>query len=326
CICGRVFHTVRRPGNSVRPSTLADARRHVMGVHARISHEMLTTCCQASRISRENNWHLYADEMLLRLANERPAKASTNFASAPRSLDDSALSNQNSRLDESGCGPGEDSCSMLTGESQQRGDDAGKKQQQPEFSSLLYSSHPVWPGETGKLLKSSSSAALGLIADSEHRAAAISPTASPAGASSAGGLSTSTPTMLGRRPGQPHEVATQEQRLASLRVLEEEGRAGAGGSNWPYSFIVSACSRLSRDDNRLDLPDPLLIQLARLKWKRHGRTERGKTRQGRRCHRGLGRLFRLQLAVSAACRLRPPPLMMPHFPGIECRSDRQSRL
>ncbi|PAA66277.1 hypothetical protein BOX15_Mlig026916g1 [Macrostomum lignano] len=348
CICGRVFHTVRRPGNSVRPSTLADARRHVMGVHARISHEMLTTCCQASRISRENNWHLYADEMLLRLANERPAKASTNFASAPRSLDDSALSNQNSRLDESGCGPGEDSCSMLTGESQQRGDDAGKKQQQPEFSSLLYSSHPVWPGETGKLLKSSSSAALGLIADSEHRAAASSPTASPAGASSAGGLSTSTPTMLGgglgrsEPPIQPHEVATQEQRLASLRVLEEEGELERA-VELPYSFsalqvlIEGACdsetmeilrekmeyystykvavtrtvsdnkrvfrcsgcsassphgmgdirkhilgvhakvpdrfktaclhaSRLSRDDNRL-LPDPLLIQLARLKWK-----------------------------------------------------------
>uniref|UniRef100_A0A1I8HX04 C2H2-type domain-containing protein n=1 Tax=Macrostomum lignano TaxID=282301 RepID=A0A1I8HX04_9PLAT len=332
CICGRVFHTVRRPGNSVRPSTLADARRHVMGVHARISHEMLTTCCQPHLA--ENNWHLYADEMLLRLANERPAKASTNFASAPRSLDDSALSNQNSRLDESGCGPGEDSCSMLTGESQQRGDDAGKKQQQPEFSSLLYSSHPVWPGETGKLLNRP-----GLIADSEHRAAASSPTASPAGASSAGGLSTSTPTMLGgglgrsEPPIQPHEVATQEQRLASLRVLEEEGELERA-VELPYSFrrsaacdsetmeilrekmeyystykvacrITSGCfrcsgcsassphgmgdirkhilgvhakvpdrfktaclhaSRLSRDDNRL-LPDPLLIQLARLKWK-----------------------------------------------------------
>uniref|UniRef100_A0A1I8H689 C2H2-type domain-containing protein n=1 Tax=Macrostomum lignano TaxID=282301 RepID=A0A1I8H689_9PLAT len=132
CQCGRVFHTIRRPNATVRPSTLADARRHVMGVHARIGHDLLTVCCQASRISRENNWRLYPDQMLLRLATERPGRV----AAILRSFD---------------------------------GEDSGA-----EFPSLLYS--PASP-------------------------ASVMP--------------------LPQLPIQPHEEATEEQRLSRLMSLTE---------------------------------------------------------------------------------------------------------
>lgn len=52
CRCNRIFNTSRLPGRRMRPSTLADTRRHVMGVHARIPHEYLTVCCQVSKMSR----------------------------------------------------------------------------------------------------------------------------------------------------------------------------------------------------------------------------------------------------------------------------------
>nr|VZI35042.1 unnamed protein product [Spirometra erinaceieuropaei] len=74
CPCGRIFVTTRQPESKMRAATLADSRRHVMGVHARIPHEFITICCQASRISRENNFQLYPDEMLLRLAMDRPIR------------------------------------------------------------------------------------------------------------------------------------------------------------------------------------------------------------------------------------------------------------
>ncbi|KAM7541418.1 hypothetical protein Aperf_G00000037154 [Anoplocephala perfoliata] len=74
CSCGRLFVTTRQPDSKMRAATLADSRRHVMGVHARIPHEYITICCQASRISRENSFQLYPDEMLHRLAMDRPIK------------------------------------------------------------------------------------------------------------------------------------------------------------------------------------------------------------------------------------------------------------
>ncbi len=74
CSCGRLFITTRQPDSKMRAATLADSRRHVMGVHARIPHEYITICCQASRISRENGFQLYPDDMLHRLAMDRPIK------------------------------------------------------------------------------------------------------------------------------------------------------------------------------------------------------------------------------------------------------------
>lgn len=74
CSCSRLFITTRQPESKMRAATLADSRRHVMGVHARIPHEYITICCQASRISRENGFQLYPDEMLHRLAMDRPIK------------------------------------------------------------------------------------------------------------------------------------------------------------------------------------------------------------------------------------------------------------
>ncbi|VDP93879.1 unnamed protein product [Echinostoma caproni] len=77
CPCGRLFVTTRQPDSGIRAATLADSRRHVMGVHARISHEFITICCQASRITRDYDFELYSDDMLLRLAMERPIKLSS---------------------------------------------------------------------------------------------------------------------------------------------------------------------------------------------------------------------------------------------------------
>ncbi|CAH8606136.1 unnamed protein product [Dicrocoelium dendriticum] len=74
CPCGRMFLTTRQRDSKIRAATLADSRRHVMGVHARIQHEFLTICCQASRITREYDFQIYPDDMLLRLAVERPIK------------------------------------------------------------------------------------------------------------------------------------------------------------------------------------------------------------------------------------------------------------
>ncbi|KAL3315225.1 hypothetical protein Ciccas_006139 [Cichlidogyrus casuarinus] len=53
----------------IRPASLADCRRHILGVHARIPQDLLTICCQASRISKESNYKLYADKALLALAD-----------------------------------------------------------------------------------------------------------------------------------------------------------------------------------------------------------------------------------------------------------------
>ncbi|VUZ53154.1 unnamed protein product [Hymenolepis diminuta] len=81
CSCKRLFVTSRQPDAKMRPATLADSRRHVMGVHAKISHEFITICCQASRICRENGFELFNDEMLFRLAMDRPIKLNTTDAS-----------------------------------------------------------------------------------------------------------------------------------------------------------------------------------------------------------------------------------------------------
>ena len=80
CSCGRLFVTTRQPDSKMRAATLADSRRHVMGVHARIPHEYITICCQASRISRENGFQLYPDDMLQRLAMDRPIKLNSSDA------------------------------------------------------------------------------------------------------------------------------------------------------------------------------------------------------------------------------------------------------
>ncbi|CAH8446457.1 unnamed protein product [Heterobilharzia americana] len=71
CICGRRFAVVRDEIESdIRPASLADCRRHILGVHARIPQELLTLCCQASRISKESGYKLYADTSLLALAEQ----------------------------------------------------------------------------------------------------------------------------------------------------------------------------------------------------------------------------------------------------------------
>ncbi|KAH8854437.1 Zinc finger protein [Schistosoma japonicum] len=71
CICGRRFAVVRDEVESdIRPASLADCRRHILGVHARIPQELLTLCCQASRISKESGYKLYADSSLLALAEQ----------------------------------------------------------------------------------------------------------------------------------------------------------------------------------------------------------------------------------------------------------------
>ncbi|KAF7257716.1 hypothetical protein EG68_05309 [Paragonimus skrjabini miyazakii] len=92
CPCGRLFMTTRQPDSKIRAATLADSRRHVMGVHARIPHEFITLCCQASRITREYDFEIYPDDMLLRLAMDRPIKL-TNLppASCPVSRPSSSL-------------------------------------------------------------------------------------------------------------------------------------------------------------------------------------------------------------------------------------------
>nr|CDS27594.1 Zinc finger C2H2 [Hymenolepis microstoma] len=84
CSCKRLFVTSRQPDAKMRPATLADSRRHVMGVHAKISHEFITICCQASRICRENGFELFNDEMLFRLAMDRPIKLNTTDASSDK--------------------------------------------------------------------------------------------------------------------------------------------------------------------------------------------------------------------------------------------------
>nr|CAH8840776.1 unnamed protein product [Trichobilharzia regenti] len=76
CPCGRLFITTRQPDSKIRAATLADSRRHVMGVHARIPNVFITICCQASRITREYDFQIYPDDMLLRLAMDRPIKLS----------------------------------------------------------------------------------------------------------------------------------------------------------------------------------------------------------------------------------------------------------
>lgn len=109
CPCGRMFLTTRQRDSKIRAATLADSRRHVMGVHARIQHEFLTICCQASRITREYDFQIYPDDMLLRLAVERPIKLSGPVTSGNnltnrtepstirlRSQRDSSTSKQNS--------------------------------------------------------------------------------------------------------------------------------------------------------------------------------------------------------------------------------------
>nr|CAH8819950.1 unnamed protein product [Trichobilharzia regenti] len=71
CVCGRRFAVVRDEVESdIRPASLADCRRHILGVHARIPQELLTLCCQASRISKESGYKLYADTSLLALAEQ----------------------------------------------------------------------------------------------------------------------------------------------------------------------------------------------------------------------------------------------------------------
>ncbi|TPP64129.1 Zinc finger C2H2 [Fasciola gigantica] len=104
CPCGRLFVTTRQPDSGIRAATLADSRRHVMGVHARISHDVITICCQASRITRDYDFELYSDEMLLRLAMERPIKLnSTALSSANNSA--SVASSTLGTTSASGSGP-----------------------------------------------------------------------------------------------------------------------------------------------------------------------------------------------------------------------------
>ncbi|GAA30848.2 hypothetical protein CLF_101454 [Clonorchis sinensis] len=88
CICGRRFSVIREDEDSViRPASLADCRRHILGVHARIPQDLLTLCCQASRISKESGYKLYSDSSLLALAEQhkfRSARMQTyNKAGSP---------------------------------------------------------------------------------------------------------------------------------------------------------------------------------------------------------------------------------------------------
>ncbi|KAA3682177.1 uncharacterized protein DEA37_0002858 [Paragonimus westermani] len=71
CVCGRRFPVVREDSESdIRPASLADCRRHILGVHVRIPQELLTLCCQASRISKESGYKLHSDSSLLAMAEQ----------------------------------------------------------------------------------------------------------------------------------------------------------------------------------------------------------------------------------------------------------------
>ncbi|CAH8497501.1 unnamed protein product [Heterobilharzia americana] len=94
CPCGRLFITTRQPDSKIRAATLADSRRHVMGVHARIPNVFITICCQASRITREYDFQIYPDDMLLRLAMDRPIKLNNLPVPAPSDVN---TSNTNGR-------------------------------------------------------------------------------------------------------------------------------------------------------------------------------------------------------------------------------------
>ncbi|CAL8072120.1 unnamed protein product [Calicophoron daubneyi] len=92
CVCGRRFAVVRDELESdIRPASLADCRRHVLGVHARIPQELLTLCCQASRISKESGYQLYADSSLLALAEQHKFR-STRMQTYSRKIDGEGLS------------------------------------------------------------------------------------------------------------------------------------------------------------------------------------------------------------------------------------------
>ncbi|KAG5447197.1 hypothetical protein CSKR_110982 [Clonorchis sinensis] len=83
-----VSEVIREDEDSViRPASLADCRRHILGVHARIPQDLLTLCCQASRISKESGYKLYSDSSLLALAEQhkfRSARMQTyNKAGSP---------------------------------------------------------------------------------------------------------------------------------------------------------------------------------------------------------------------------------------------------
>ncbi|VEL42829.1 unnamed protein product, partial [Protopolystoma xenopodis] len=69
--------------NDIRPASLADCRRHVLGVHARISQDLLTLCCQASRISKESGYKLYADSALLALSEQYKSRNQRPLPPAP---------------------------------------------------------------------------------------------------------------------------------------------------------------------------------------------------------------------------------------------------
>uniref|UniRef100_A0A1I8FQ97 C2H2-type domain-containing protein n=1 Tax=Macrostomum lignano TaxID=282301 RepID=A0A1I8FQ97_9PLAT len=365
CISPRLPHVrPARPGTA--PPAQHPGRRQASrecGPYARISHEMLTTCCQGQPPSRrENNWHLYADEMLLRLPTSG-RQGFHEFCFRASTLD----------WTRRGCGPAR-TPARSDGRIAAARDDAGEE---AAAAGVLLpccnSSHPVWPRRDRQaaqvqLIRPSLThppirfnSRPGLIADSEHRAAASSPDRVARRASSAGGLSTSTPTMLGgalagAAPGQPAgswkkrragaavelpysfsalqvliegacdsetmEILREKMeyystyKVAVTRTVSDNKRvfrcSGCSASS-PHGMgdirkhilgvhAKTAClhaSRLSRDDNRL-LPDPLLIQLARLKWKGTVGPNEEKTRQGRRPPPRPCRLFRLQLPF-------PPP-------------------
>ncbi|TPP58008.1 hypothetical protein FGIG_00884 [Fasciola gigantica] len=85
CVCGRRFLVVREElDTDIRPASLADCRRHILGVHARVPQELLTLCCQASRISKESGYRLYSDNSLLALAEQYKFRTSRTSASGTR--------------------------------------------------------------------------------------------------------------------------------------------------------------------------------------------------------------------------------------------------
>ncbi|VDP71970.1 unnamed protein product [Echinostoma caproni] len=90
CVCGRRFLVVRdETDTDIRPASLADCRRHILGVHARIPQELLTLCCQASRISKESGYRLYSDNSLLALAEQYKYRCSRPSVSGARQSEES---------------------------------------------------------------------------------------------------------------------------------------------------------------------------------------------------------------------------------------------
>ncbi|CAH8568103.1 unnamed protein product [Dicrocoelium dendriticum] len=109
CVCGRRFAVIRDDlDNDNRPASLADCRRHILGVHARVPQELLTLCCQASRISKESGYKLYSDSSLVALAEQhkfRNSRTQGCRGSSPSCIADTSATSRRSEMSDSSASP-----------------------------------------------------------------------------------------------------------------------------------------------------------------------------------------------------------------------------